>query len=78
MENNTITLKDITMFKINNHIEYVADSNRKDIMECYYSQLNGMLELARSLDIISLEEYISITNDILNIIANKIVKEGWR
>lgn len=77
MEDNTITPKEITMFKINNHIEYIADAHRKDLLECYYSQLNGMLDLARSLDIISLEEYTSIINQVHNMMANKIVKEGW-
>ena len=77
MENNTKRVKEITLFKINNHIEYITYAYRKDIMEHYYSQLIGMLDLARSLDVISIEKYSSIINQVHNIMANKIIEEGW-
>lgn len=76
MENN-ITQHDIVMFKINNVIEFIRDAGRMDLMDGYYSQFNGMIDLARSLGIISLEEYASITNEVHTMMANKIVKEGW-
>lgn len=76
MDNN-ITQKDTAMFKINNVIEFIEDAGRKDLMDVYYSQFNGMLDLAKSLDIISLEEYASITNEVHIMMAKKIVKEGW-
>ena len=76
MDNN-ITQKDTVMFKINNVIEFIRDAGRKDLMKDYYSQFNGMLDLAKSLDIISLEEYASIINEVHVMMAKKIVKEGW-
>ena len=76
MDNN-ITQKDIAMFKINNVIEFIRDAGRMDLMDVYYSQFNGMLDLAKSLDIISLEEYASIINEVHVMMSKKIVKEGW-
>lgn len=76
MENN-ITQHAVAMFNINNLHDFMAGAITRRLMEDYYSQLNGALYLARSLDIISIEEYISISNDVSNTMANKIVKEGW-
>lgn len=76
MENN-ITQHDIAMFNINNLYDFMVGAITRRLMEDYYSQLNGALYLARSLDIIPLEEYISISNTIRDTMANKIVKEGW-
>ena len=76
MDNN-ITHHDTVMFKINNVIEFIEDAGRKDLMDVYYSQFNGMLDLAKSLDIISLEEYASIINEVHVMMSKKIVKEGW-
>lgn len=72
-----ITQHDIVMFKIKNLHDFAAGAITRRLMEDYYSQLNGVLDLARSLDIISLEEYISASNDIRDTMANKMVKEGW-
>lgn len=76
MDNN-ITQHDTVMFKINNVIEFIRDAGRMDLMDVYYSQFNGMLDLAKSLDIISLDEYTSIINEVHSMMAEKIVKEGW-
>lgn len=76
MENN-ITQHAVAMFNINNLHDFMAGAMTRRLMEDYYSQLNGALYLARSLDIISLEEYIAVTNSIHDTMANKIVKEGW-
>ena len=76
MENN-ITQHAVAMFNINNLHDFMAGAITRRLMEDYYSQLNGVLYLARSLDIISLEEYIAVTNSIHDTMANKIVKEGW-
>lgn len=76
MENNT-TQHDIVMFKINSHIDYIAEASRNDLMECHYSQLIGMLDLARALDIISITEERSIVNEVHDIMASRIVKEDW-
>lgn len=76
MENN-ITQHDIVMFKINNLHGFIATAITRRLMEDYYSQLNGVLDLARSLDIISLEEYVLVSNNIRDTMANKMVRKGW-
>ena len=72
-----ITQHDVVTYEIMCLHDFIAGAKTIRLMEDYYSQLNGMLDLARSLDIISLEEYILIFKHIRNTMANKILKEGW-
>lgn len=76
MDNN-ITQKDIVMFKIDWQKDCIKIAMTKNLMHEYYEQFNGMLDLAKSLDIISLEEYTSTINEVHSMMAKKIVKEGW-